>query len=389
VPAPRRASLRWLRHGDDLIDQALVLVFEVGESFTGEASVEFQVHGSIAVVDRLLQVLSGLPGLRYAEAGEFTRRALENERLDLARVEGLADLIDAETEVQRQQAMKTFRGELREKADHWRGDLLRAVTLVEATIDFADEDVPEDVWPEVTAIVQRLREAFRLEVAGVSAAEQLRQGFEVAIIGPPNAGKSTLLNRLAGRDAAITSEIAGTTRDVIEVRMDIEGIPATLLDTAGLRETEDQVERLGVERARHRAEAADLRIFLGDGLGVGFVDGDIQVAGKSDLGGSGTGLAVSGLTGEGIDALLAAIGAVLRERVSETRTATHLRHEQALCVALEALSDFEELIYASDAPPEILADSLHRAIRAVESLVGRIGVEDVLGEIFSAFCIGK
>jgi len=232
-----------------LIDEALVLSFDDGQSFTGEQVVEFQVHGSPAIVAALLSELGSLDGLRLAEPGEFTRRALENGQLDLARVEGLADLIDAETEAQRKQALRVFSGALGKKADGWRTDLIRAAALLEATIDFADEDVPVDVTPEVTALVSGVRGELELEAQGVKAAERIRDGFEVAIVGPPNAGKSTLLNALAGREAAITSSVAGTTRDVIEVRMDLNGLPVTFLDTAGLRETTDEVEAVGVQRA--------------------------------------------------------------------------------------------------------------------------------------------
>lgn len=390
VPEPRRAAVRRLRDGEDLIDEALVLVFEAGASFTGEASVEFQTHGSLAVVTRLLSSLSRIEGLRAAEAGEFTRRALENECLDLAQVEGLADLIEAETEAQRHQAMQGFTGALSRQAEAWRQSLVRAAALLEATIDFADEDVSEDVFPEVETIVANLVAVFRSEVAGVGAAEQIRQGFEVAIVGPPNAGKSTLLNRLAGRDAAITSEVAGTTRDVIEVRMDVGGMPVTFLDTAGLRDTDDRIESLGIERARSRAEAADLRIVLGeDDLGLSLDTEDIRIAAKCDLGRAGTGLPVSGKTGEGVSELLSTVAVILSDRVSGAGTATRLRHAEALTSAVDALEMAQEQLYSGNDCAELAAESLRVAIRSLDNLVGRIGVEDLLGEIFSSFCIGK
>ncbi|SFC80887.1 tRNA uridine-5-carboxymethylaminomethyl(34) synthesis GTPase MnmE [Tropicimonas isoalkanivorans] len=390
VPPARLASLRRLTDGGELIDEALVLRFEAGASFTGEPSVEFHTHGSPAVVARLLAALSRIDGLRGAEAGEFTRRALENNRMNLAQVEGLADLIDSETEAQRRQAMRGFTGALAERTERWRASLLRAVALVEATIDFADEDVPEDVMPEVRTILANISDEFRREIAGVGAAEQVRRGFEVAIVGPPNAGKSTLLNRLAGREAAITSEVAGTTRDIIEVRMDVGGLPVTFLDTAGLRETEDTVESIGIERARARAEAADLRIFLAaEDLGVSVQQEDLRVAAKCDLGHPGTGLPVSGKTGEGVSALLEYVGSTLGQRVSEDQVATRLRHREALQAASEALEDAEKLLYSPDDTAELAAESIRRAIRSMEALVGRIGVEEMLGEIFSSFCIGK
>ena len=221
LPSPRLASLRVLKDGEGRrLDEALVLYFPEKASFTGEAVLELQLHGSVAVVNQVLRVLSNIEGLRLAEPGEFTRRALENGCMDLAQVEGLADLIEAETEAQRQQALRVLSGDLGKIAEVWRNDLIRAAALIEATIDFADEEVPVDVTPEVNALLSETRKTLEREIAGVSVAERIRTGFEVAILGAPNVGKSTLLNALAGREAAITSEIAGTTRDVIEVRMD-------------------------------------------------------------------------------------------------------------------------------------------------------------------------
>ncbi|HGG65032.1 MAG TPA: tRNA uridine-5-carboxymethylaminomethyl(34) synthesis GTPase MnmE, partial [Rhodobacteraceae bacterium] len=250
LPEPRVAGLRALRDSDGvLLDQALVLTFMAGHSFTGEDVAELHLHGGPATIKAVLQTLGDLDGLRMAEPGEFTRRALENGCLDLAQIEGLSDLLDAETEAQRKQALRVFSGALGDKAESWRSQLIRAAALLEATIDFADEDVPVDVTPEVSDLLNSVMAALKTEATGVQISERIRDGFEVAIVGAPNVGKSSLLNRLAGRDAAITSEIAGTTRDVIEVRMDLNGLPVTILDTAGLRETDDTVEGIGIERA--------------------------------------------------------------------------------------------------------------------------------------------
>lgn len=390
VPATRGVR-QILDEDETLIDEALVLQFPKGKSFTGEPVVELHLHGSPAVVAAVLRRLGDDPQLRPAEAGEFTRRALENGCLDLAQVEGLADLIDAETEQQRKQAVRVFSGALGALAEAWRVRLIRAVALLEATIDFADEEVPVDVAPEVKSLIEKVATEMRRESAGVVAAERLREGFEVAIIGAPNVGKSTLLNRLAGRDVAITSEVAGTTRDVIEVRMDIGGLPVIVLDTAGLRETEDTVESLGVARARDRARQADIRVHIvlpTDGIIPDAGPSDIVVYGKADLFG-GSQDAVSGLTGEGIDLLIDELATRLSQRVASIGIAMRERHRVAMMRAMNDLFAAVDMLDQQEEFAELIAAHLWSAIRAVDSLVGRVDVEDVLDEIFSSFCIGK
>lgn len=392
VPPVRVASLRTLRDGQgSILDQALVLAFAEKASFTGEESVEFQVHGSVAVVSALLGVLGAQEGMRMAGPGEFTRRALENGCLDLAQIEGLADLIDAETEAQRRQAVRTLSGNLGERAERWRRDLIRATALVEATIDFADEEVPVDVSPEVEELVSGVLADLDREISGVGAAERIRSGFEVAILGAPNVGKSTLLNTLAGRDAAITSDVAGTTRDVIEVRMDLAGLPVTLLDTAGLRETDDKIEALGVERARSRALEADLRVILvasGDGLPMTALENDIVLSAKCDaMPGEYPG--ISGLSGVGVDELVAKIGKILTDRTSGAGIATRLRHADAMRRGANALREARGLLPHGEAAADVMAEELRSGIRALDSLVGRVDVENVLDEIFASFCLGK
>lgn len=391
LPAARVAGLRRLTWGGELLDEALVLAFAEGASFTGEAVVELHCHGGPAVVGAVLRALSAQPGLRLAEPGEFTRRALENGVLDLAQVEGLADLIDAETEAQRKQAVRVLSGSVGLKVDGWRRDLIRAGALLEATIDFADEDVPVDVSPEVLALIDGLMADLGREAAGVAAAERIRDGFEVAIVGAPNAGKSTLLNQLAGREAAITSEIAGTTRDVIEVRMEIAGLPVTFLDTAGLRDTEDRLERAGIERALARAEAADLRLFLADGslLPLEPTGDDLVVLGKADTISGLTGLAVSGKTGEGVAELMARIGEILSDRVGSAGALVRERHRVAVTTAIAALAESRAEVVRPDSRVELAAEHLRQAVRALDALVGRVDVDDLLGEIFASFCIGK
>ncbi|MBD3678224.1 MAG: tRNA uridine-5-carboxymethylaminomethyl(34) synthesis GTPase MnmE [Rhodobacteraceae bacterium] len=393
LPEPRRMGLRPLKDADgEALDEALVVHFPKGESFTGDHVIELHLHGSPAIVAAVMAALGRLPGLRLAEPGEFTRRALENGRMDLAQVEGLGDLIEAETEAQRRQAMRVFTGGLGAKAEGWRTRLIRAAALIEATIDFADEDVPVDVGPEVLENLQAVMSDLREEITGARVAERIREGFEVAIVGAPNAGKSTLLNALAGREAAITSEIAGTTRDVIEVRMDLHGLPVTVLDTAGLRETEDVVERIGVDRALERARAADLRVLL---LAEGdTVDGlepepeDIVVQGKADTR-QVSGFGISGKTGEGVSELVTRITAILEQRASGVRTATRERHVQAMTRALGAMESAQDEVMNGPDRAELAAEELRTAIRALDSLVGRVDVEHLLDEIFASFCLGK
>ncbi|WP_417242146.1 tRNA uridine-5-carboxymethylaminomethyl(34) synthesis GTPase MnmE [Celeribacter sp.] len=393
VPLPRRTALRVLKDAKGaVLDEALVLCFEQGASFTGEQSAELQLHGSIAIVRSVLAELGRIEGLRAAEAGEFTRRALENERLDLTQVEGLADLIDAETEAQRKQAMRVFSGAIGAKVDVWRSALIRAAALIEATIDFADEEVPVDVSPEVLELLAQVIGDLNREIEGSHISERIRDGFEVAIVGPPNIGKSTLLNALAGRDAAITSEIAGTTRDVIEVRMELDGLPVTILDTAGLRETSDVVESMGIERARSRAELADLRVvLLPDETSEPEIlpkAGDLVLIGKDDCGTFGP-ASISGETGHGVSALVAHVSSVLSKRSAGSAVATHERHRMAMSRAVGSLETARNEILLDSDRAEIAAEFLRTAIYDLDCLVGRIDVEAVLGEIFSSFCIGK
>lgn len=391
LPAPRQAAVRLLRIGEDTLDEALVLCFEAGRSFTGEESAELHLHGAIATVAAVLKALGSLGFLRLAEPGEFTRRAMESGRLDLSQVEGLADLIEAETEAQRKQALAVLSGSVGRMVETWRSKLIRAAALMEACIDFADEDLPVDVTPEAFALLSEVSAQLSAEIGRISVTERVREGFEVAIVGRPNAGKSTLLNALAGREAAITSEVAGTTRDVIEVRMDLSGLAVTLLDTAGLRDTEDQVEAIGVARAVERAKRADLRVFLLDDGDIPLLEpiaDDLIVQGKADLGGSGD-LRVSGKTGEGVDALVASITERLSERAAGAGVMTRERHRDCLGRASSALrSALEELDHGLERL-DLAAEHCRTGIRALESLLGRVDVENLLDEIFSSFCIGK
>ena len=393
---PRMAALRRLRDprdGQD-IDDALVLRFEGPRSFTGEDVVELQVHGGPAVCRRIALALGSLAGLRPAAAGEFTRRALLNGKLDLAQVEGLGDLLAAETIAQSRQALALMDGALSEAAGIWRERLLRALALIEAHVDFAEEDVPAQSLDEARGLLAEMARRFEAELAGSRSAERLRDGFEVALVGAPNIGKSTLLNMLAGRDAALTSEFAGTTRDAIEVRMDLDGLPVTFVDMAGLRETDDPLEALGVARAQRRAERADLRVFLiendgGAPPGVAIRAGDIVMLGKVDLHISPSDAGISGVTGAGVEDLLRRLVAELSMRVAAGSVLNRERHREALGRALTSIASAELALDPTAPQLELAAADVGSALAALDFLMGRVDVDAMLDIIFSSFCIGK
>ena len=373
------------------IDEAMVLRFAKPHSFTGEDVVELHVHGSIAVVQAILRELSTIKNLRHADAGEFTRRALDNNRLDISEVEGLADLIDSETEAQRVQALRVLSGELGNLTSYWRDKLVRAASLIEATIDFADEEVPVDVSDEVIDIIEEIRDSITKEINGSVIAERVRSGFEVAIVGAPNLGKSTLLNALAGREAAITSEIAGTTRDVIEVRMDLGGVPVTLLDTAGIRETSDVVEGIGVSRALDRASLADTIVYLYDDTSqLAVFEGDetvIRLRAKDDAADYADG--ISGHTGNGVERLVGLLTQRFADMTKDVGIATRERHRIAMQDALVHLLNAESIVQQGPEMYDVGAEELRISCRVLDTLIGRVDVESLLDEIFSSFCIGK
>ena len=387
----KQPNLRVIYDSDNhFIDQALILIFRKPYSFTGENVVEFHLHGSSAVVSSVIKLLGNFKGLRSAEAGEFTRCALENGKIDLAQVEGLADLIDAETDAQHKQAARIFNGALGEKTKEWRAKLVKAGALLVATLDFADEEVPEEVTPEVEKLINMVLSDLDKEIIGVQTAERIRSGFEVAIVGAPNLGKSTLLNYLVGRDAAITSNVSGTTRDVIEVKLDLRGLPVTILDTAGIRKSDDKVEEIGISRALERSSMSDLRIVLTeDGeypLGLKKRDTDIICVAKDDQGNRG---GVSGRTGAGIDRLKNNIWDILNDKAQYVGIATRERHKSSMVNAKKFLGN--AVVSLRDGPEyyDITAEEIRAATSALDSLIGRIGVEDVLDEVFSSFCLGK
>jgi tRNA modification GTPase len=408
IPTPRRASLATIRDPQTKapIDQALALWFPGPETETGEDMAELHVHGGRAVVAATLEALIGLEGFRPAEAGEFTRRAFENGRIDLTTVEGLADLIGAETEAQRRQAFGQLVGTLGRRAEEWRGRLTRALAHIEASIDFSDEaDVPEDLATTVRPLVVELKEEIAATLAGAARGERLREGLTVAVAGPPNAGKSTLFNALARRDIAIVSPLPGTTRDVLEVHLDLGGYPVTILDTAGIRESDDPLENEGIARARARATAADLVLWVtepGDGQAAPAAETPVWlIRSKADLidsdskrpaisGGAGSNgpFLLSAKTGEGMETFLKAIETFAGSTFGsgEAAIVTRLRHRVLLQQVVAALNRASTLEQGDE---ELLAEELRAASTDLGRLVGKIDVEDVLDVIFRDFCIGK
>jgi len=371
-----------------------VVLFPDGKSFTGEAMAEIHCHGGPAIVREICQRLASFDGCRGAEPGEFTQRSFQSGRMDLTEVEGLADLIAAQTEQQRREAMRLVQGEASKRTADWRNDLVHALALLEVTIDWADEEVPEDVMPDVKALLEGLLTDMQAELDLVEQTKKLRDGFEIAIVGPPNVGKSTLLNALAGREAAITSDIPGTTRDVIEVPFDLDGFPVRFLDTAGLRHAGDSIEAEGVTRAIARAGEADLRLFLrsADTLSEGLEDDlrevdDLIVHTKGDLSMVGEGVCISAKTGTGITELVEAISGILAKRhqsfglFGSERRRTSIEKAKVELVKCSSGLGFDDV--------EVVAENLRSALRHLDSVIGHVGIEDVLSDVFSRFCLGK
>ena len=385
LPEPRRAALVTVRSEGEVLDRAIALRFPGPNSASGEDLVELHLHGGRAVVASVLRALSGIAGLREAQPGEFTRRAFENGRIDLAEAEGLADLLAAETQAQRRAAQLLAGGALSRNVEGWRGAILALAAELEAALDFGDEgDVGEELSPGWHHRLRAL-EADLGEALARPPAERLRDGVRVVIAGPPNAGKSSLLNALAGREAAITSDIAGTTRDVVEAPTAIGGVAFVLTDTAGLRHSDDAVEAIGVERARQMMSAADILVWLGAREDA--PAGALIVHAKADLGRvpPDTGLAVSALTGAGIDGLVRALTERSRLLVPrEGEVALNARHRGLLREVLDSLN---EASVAADLL--IAAEALRGARFALDRITGRAGVEDMLDALFGRFCVGK
>jgi len=401
IPSPRIAAKRafFAPNTRVSIDDGLAVFFEGPASFTGEDVVELHVHGGLAVIAAIIEACLVQTGIRIAEPGEFTRRAFENGKLDLAEAEGLADLVDAETEGQRRQALRQVRGALSAVYEGWRARLIEAAALIEAEIDFPDEDLPGALAQRAAPLLEALAADMGRHLDDGHRGERVRDGFRIAIIGPPNAGKSSLLNALAQREAAIVSDIPGTTRDVVEVRLVLAGYPVWIADTAGLREAADAIEAEGVRRALARADEADLRLGVveaGEPVPSSVADalrsGDLLIRSKSErrpvtpeVAGE---FALSVVTGQGMAALEAAVAAKVADALGrdEAPALTRARHRR---LVEEAQAALRRAVPALDVGPELAAEDVRAAAHAVGRLTGRIDVEDVLGEIFSSFCIGK
>jgi tRNA modification GTPase len=402
LPKPRMAALRRIFHDRERIDDALVLWIPGPKSETGEDMAEFHLHGGRAIAAAALAALRELSGYRAAGPGEFTRQAFDNGRLDLTQAEAVADLVEAETAAQRRQALRQMDGALGRLYESWRERLLASLAHLEAAIDFPDEDLPAEMLKELDHNIEWLDRAISQYLDDGGRGERLREGFHIAILGAPNAGKSSLLNLLAGRDAAIVSTRAGTTRDVIEVHLDIAGYPVVLSDTAGLRVAEDEIEAEGVRRAMARAAAADLKLLLFDATLWPKTDPatfaqiddnalillskyDIAAVGGTDIAGR-RALPVSAKTGAGIAELLTMLETLVADRFSpgEMPALTRHRHREALEECRAAL------VRAAGAPSaELKAEDLRLSARALGRITGRVDVEDILDRIFRDFCIGK
>ena len=399
LPQPRIATFAKLKNKDQIIDQALVLYFNAPHSFSGEDIVELHLHGSIAVVENVLAVLSGLKKFRLAEPGEFSKRAFENNKMDLVQAEGLADLIDAETSAQAKQAIRAMEGESSKIYDDWRKRVIEIMAFVEAYIDFPDENIPADLDLQAQNKVKKIIDEINTQIANDNG-ERVRLGAVATIIGEPNVGKSTLINFLSKRDVAIVSDIAGTTRDSIEVHLNIDGMPLTIIDTAGIRESKDVIEREGVKRALEKAEKADFAIVMLEDLNVNKDikkylndENNLVVLNKIDLHKKSADkkyIQVSLKENTGTGELVKKIKDKVEKLLGNTENAiiTRKRHKTNLenCVAeLQGFIDARQ----KNLPIELCGENLRRASFHLGKIVGKIGVEDILDKIFSEFCIGK
>ena len=402
---PRMAELVTIKHPKtgEWIDKALALSFPAPHSFTGEDVLEFHLHGSRAILHQMITALSDHPSCRHAEAGEFTRRAFMNEKMDLTAAEGLADLIDSESHAQQQQAIRIMQGHVGSQLELLRGRILHSLAMMEAYIDFPDEEIPESVTTQTNDEITQIQNELITILDDNAVGEKIRDGISVVIIGPPNAGKSSLLNTLAKRDVAIVSDIAGTTRDVIEVELDIDGYLVTLIDTAGLRDTAESIEEEGIRRAKEKASHADLKIAVLENIPDTehnhdilelLTENDLLVINKSDLlSGPKTApqspihpLFLSTKTSDGLTELIEALRGKMEELMvsNQTPIITRTRHREALQQCVVHLTSF-----LSGGPLELMTEELRLAANQIAKITGKFDVDDILDIVFSRFCIGK
>ena len=407
LPKPRVATLRKINkiNTSELIDEGIILWFPGPESYTGEDMAEFHIHGSKAVIDALHHSISKIENCRLAEAGEFTKLAFQNGKINLLKAESIADLISAETEIQRQQAIKIMNGKSADKFNELREKLLKILSHVEAKIDFPDEDLPEDILKNIKKISNEVILNIKKILDDQKVGERIREGFKIAIIGPTNAGKSSLLNHLSNRDAAIVSEIAGTTRDVIETHLNIDGYPVVVSDTAGIRDSKNEIEKKGIKLALDKAENADLKLIVIDAKNIDFKgvlkelmdENAILVVNKSDLLKEDLNseiknyehVLISVKNNLNLEDLILKIKNKLKNKfiTSEDILITRARHRQHLEQSLNYLKNFEEKNEAEDF--DKAAEDLRLATRHLGMIVGKVDVEEILGSIFNDFCIGK
>jgi len=406
-PEPRVATLKKINkiNTNELIDEGILLWFPAPESYTGEDMVEFHVHGSRAVIDDLQGSISKIENCRLAEPGEFTKIAFQNGKINLLKAESISDLISSETEIQRQQAIKIMSGKSSEKFNSWRERLIKILSSIEAKIDFPDEDLPDDILKDIKINSEKIKSEIIKILNDQKVGERIREGFKIAIVGPTNAGKSSLLNYLSRREVAIVSEIAGTTRDVIETHLNINGLPVVVSDTAGIRESKDEIEKKGIKLALKKAEDADLIIVVIEPKSADFTDflkelisdKSIIVINKSDLGIDNSiskfkkynPIYVSIKKEKNLDQLISAINEKLKNQFinSEDTLITRERHRQNLEQCVSCLNNFKNKNENKDF--DKAAEDLRMATRHLGMIVGKVDVEEVLGSIFNDFCIGK
>ena len=407
LPAPRVATLRKMNNSNtnELIDEGLIIWFPGPQSYTGEDLVEFHVHGSRAVVTALHASISEIENCRLAEPGEFTKRAFQNEKINLIKAESIADLVSAETEIQRKQALAIMNGKSSDKFNSWREKLLKILSHIEAKIDFPDEDLPEDIIFEIKKTSEQVSNEIKKILEDEKVGERIREGFKIAIVGPSNAGKSSLLNYLSKRDVAIVSEIAGTTRDVIETHLNLDGYPVVLSDTAGIRDSKNEIEKKGIKLALKRAEEADLRLLVVEPKNLDFTgflkdlfdENSILVINKSDLLQKNLDeqikklehVLISIIKNSNLDILIDKIKNKLKNKFisNEDILITRERHRQHLKQCVDHLKNFSKKNKNDDF--DKAAEDLRLATRHLGMIVGKVDVEEILGSIFNDFCIGK